>query len=82
MIPEGQIILGAAVIDDILGLMILTVVVGLTEGKEVSLLGVVKTTASAIGFLAVTIAIGKLVIPTLFRMGSRIELPGRPRPWP
>lgn len=73
---EGQIILGAAVIDDILGLMILTVVVGLTEGKEVSLLGVVKTIGSAIGFLAATIVIGKLVVPTCFRVGSRIELPG------
>ena len=31
--PEGQIILGAAVIDDILGLMILTVVAGLAEGQ-------------------------------------------------
>ena len=49
--PEGQIILGAAVIDDILGLMILTVVVGLTEGREVSLVGNRRTTGSAIGFL-------------------------------
>ena len=31
--PEGQIILGAAVIDDILGLLILTVVDGLPEGQ-------------------------------------------------
>ena len=37
--PEGQIILGAAVIDDILGLLILRVVAELTEGKEVSLAG-------------------------------------------
>jgi Kef-type K+ transport system membrane component KefB len=74
--PEGQIILGAAVIDDILGLMILTVVVGLTEGKDVSLLSVLKTTGSAIGFLVATIAAGKLIVPVLFRWGSRIELPG------
>ena len=74
--PEGQIILGAAVIDDILGLMILTVVVGLTEGKEVSLLGIAKTAGSAIGFLVVTILVGKMIVPSLFRWGSRIELPG------
>ena len=73
--PEGQIILGAAVIDDILGLMILTVVVGLTEGKEVSLLGVVKTTGSAIGFLVVTIVVGKLVVPALFRLGKPDRAP-------
>ena len=74
--PEGQIILGAAVIDDILGLMILTVVVGLTEGEEVSLLGVATTAGSAIGFLVVTILVGKLLVPALFRWGGRIELPG------
>ena len=76
--PEGQIILGAAVIDDILGLMILTVVAGLTEGKEVNLWGVVKTTASAVGFLVATIAVGRLVVPPLFRWAGRIELPGTP----
>jgi Kef-type K+ transport system membrane component KefB len=74
--PEGQIILGAAVIDDILGLMILTVVAGLAEGNEVSFWGVLKTTASAVGFLVATIAIGKLVVPTVFRWAGRIELPG------
>ena len=74
--PEGQIILGAAVIDDILGLMILTVVAGLTEGKEVSFVGIVKTTASALGFLLASLVIGKLVVPVLFRWAGRIELPG------
>ena len=39
--PEGQIILGAAVIDDILGLLILTIVAGLPERGEVSWLEVV-----------------------------------------
>ncbi len=37
--PESQTILGAAVIDDIIGLIILTVVTGLTEGKEVTASG-------------------------------------------
>jgi len=74
--PEGQIILGAAVIDDVLGLMILTVVAQLTEGKEVSLLAVVKSTASALGFLLATILVGKRVVPILFRWAGRIELPG------
>jgi Kef-type K+ transport system membrane component KefB len=76
--PEGQIILGAAVIDDIFGLIVLTIVAGLAEGKEVSLVGVVMTTASALGFLVVTLVIGRLVVPTLFRWVGRIELPGTP----
>ena len=37
--PESQIILGAAVIDDIIGLVILTVVAGLTQGEQVTALG-------------------------------------------
>ena len=49
--PESQIILGAAVIDDIIGLVILTVVAGLTQGEQVTILGVARITAVAFGFL-------------------------------
>ena len=37
---EGQIILGAAILDDVLGLVILTMVTGLSRGQEVTLAGV------------------------------------------
>ena len=37
---EGQIILGAAILDDVLGLVILTTVAGLTRGREVTVIGV------------------------------------------
>jgi Kef-type K+ transport system membrane component KefB len=74
--PEGQIILGAAVIDDVLGLLILTVVAELAEGREVSLGGVIRTTTSAIGFLLAAILIGKLAAGYVFRWAGRIELPG------
>jgi Kef-type K+ transport system membrane component KefB len=74
--PEGQIILGAAVIDDILGLLILGVVAELAEGKTVSWLGVIQTTASALGFLVAALLIGTHVVPVVFRWAGRIELPG------
>ena len=74
--PEGQIILGAAVIDDILGLLILGVVAELTEGREVSWLGIFQTTASALGFLVAAVLVGMHVVPVLFRWAGRIELPG------
>ena len=74
--PEGQIILGAAVIDDILGLLILGVVAELAEGREVSWLGIVQTTASALGFLVAALLVGRHVVPVLFRWAGRIELPG------
>ncbi len=76
--PEGQIILGAAVIDDVLGLLILTIVAELAEAREVSAIGVLKTTSIALGFLLATISIGKLAIPRVFRWAVRIELPGTP----
>ncbi len=74
--PEGQIILGAAVIDDILGLVILTIVAELTEGREITLRGVFQSSASALLFLGGAIVIGKLVMPTLFRWVSKIDVPG------
>jgi Kef-type K+ transport system membrane component KefB len=75
---EGQIIIGAAVIDDILGLLILTVVTSLTQGQPVTVWGVLGTTASAFGFLAAALLAGKLVVPVVFHLARRIELPGTP----
>lgn len=49
--PESQIVLGAAVIDDIIGLVILTVVAGLTQGEQITALGVARITGVAFGFL-------------------------------
>jgi Kef-type K+ transport system membrane component KefB len=74
--PESQIILGAAVIDDIIGLVILTVVAGLTQGAEVTPLGVAQITGIAFGFLLVTLIVGSLVVPQLLKFVGRIELPG------
>ncbi len=76
--PESQIILGAAIIDDVIGLVILAVVTGLTQGQEVTALGVAKTTGIAFGFLAVTLVVGRLVVPPLVRWVSRVDMPGTP----
>lgn len=76
--PESQIILGAAVIDDVIGLVILAVVAGLAQGQEVTAFGVAMTTAMAFGFLAGTLLIGRLIVPPLVRFVSRVDLPGTP----
>jgi Kef-type K+ transport system membrane component KefB len=76
--PESQIVLGAAIIDDVVGLVILTVVAGLANGQAVTVRGVATTTAIAFGFLLATIVIGRWVVPRLARAASRIELPGTP----
>jgi Na+:H+ antiporter len=54
---EGQIILGAAVVDDVLGLVVLTIVGKMAEGS-VHVGTAVRTAAFSIGFLAAAVLIG------------------------
>lgn len=75
---EGQIILGAAVFDDILGLVILTIVSGMAEGGSVGVSDILLTTLAAFGFLAAALIVGGLVLPLLVRLAGRIDLPGTP----
>lgn len=74
--PESKVILGAAVIDDVIGLIILTVVAGLTAGEPLSALVVLKVTVTAFGFLLLTLVIGSRVMPALVQAASKVELPG------
>jgi Kef-type K+ transport system membrane component KefB len=76
--PESRIILGAAVIDDVIGLVILAVVSGLSGGESVTFAGVVRTTGLAFGFLAGTLILGHYLVPPLFHRLRRIDLPGTP----
>jgi len=69
--PEGQIVLGAAVIDDVIGLVILAIVSDLVAGNAPSVVGVVRATAVAFGFLAAAVLIGRLIVPWLFRLIAR-----------
>ena len=55
---EGQIILGAAVADDVLGLVILAVVSKVAGGGQIDGVTVAKSTGLAIGFLVAAIAVG------------------------
>ena len=73
--PESQIVLGAAVIDDVVGLVILAIVSGMIAGAGVTVGGVAWTTLLAFGFIAVVLVIGRLTIPWLFGWLERV---GRP----
>ena len=73
---EARIIIGAAVIDDILGLLILAVVEGLAETGHVSILSVGKLFALAVGFLAAAMAIGLSTAPWLFELVNRMRVRG------
>ena len=56
---EGQIIVGAAVIDDILGIIVLAVVASLAKTGEVDILNLVYLIISATAFLLGSIFLGK-----------------------
>lgn len=73
---EGRIVLGAAVIDDIIGLIILSIVAGLAAGVAPAPLPVLKTAALAFGFIGAAIMIGRMLVPTVFRWIARIEIAG------
>jgi len=55
---EGQIILGAAVIDDVLGLVVLAIVSGVAEKGVLSASSAVRTGAFSILFLSVAMGLG------------------------
>ena len=75
--PEGQIILGAAVIDDVMGLIVLAAMVGLARGgsssggSTLATAGVV--TAKAVGFIVGALLLGRALAPRLFRLASRLR---------
>ena len=73
---EARIIIGAAVIDDILGLLILAVVEGLAATGAVSVLGVMTLFGLAVGFLAVAMAIGLSTARWLFELVNRMRVRG------
>src|SRR5439155_4025294 len=64
--PEARTVLGAAVADDVIGLVILTVVVRLVTEGTVSLASLAWIIAVAVGFLVLTTAVGVRLAPPLF----------------
>ncbi len=79
---EAKIILGAAVIDDIMGLVILAVVTGViaaaSHGNEggVSSGAVLWIIAKAILFIVGAVVIGAIVLPQFFKFGYRLRTSG------
>ncbi len=71
---ESQVILGAAVVDDIIGLVLLTIVSTLAEGGELSFLGIGRLVVVAFGFVFLAILIGSYLAPHLIRLIERIDI--------
>jgi Kef-type K+ transport system membrane component KefB len=71
---EAKIIIGAAVIDDVLGLVILSVVSGMAAGATVSALGILRVFAVAVGFLVLAVLAGRFAAPRLFDLVVRMRV--------
>jgi Kef-type K+ transport system membrane component KefB len=77
---EARIILGAAVIDDVLGLLVLAVVAGAIKaelaGVELSSWQVAIIALKALAFLAGAVLGGRYLVPRLFRPAGALETRG------
>ncbi len=74
---EARIILGAAVIDDVLGLLILAVIAGAIKaaqsGASLAVSDVAIIAVKSIVFLTGAIALGHYVVPHLFHRAGRLQ---------
>ncbi len=77
---ESRIILGAAVIDDVLGLLILAVVAGAIRasaaGGSLDAWDVARIAGESVAFLFGAILVGHFVVPHLFRGAGRFRTRG------
>lgn len=74
--PEGQVVLGAAVLDDIVGLVILAVVADVVAGTGIGVLHVARISAVALLFFAGAVVIGMRIAPPAFGVIERIKSAG------
>jgi len=78
--PAARIILGAAVIDDVLGLVVLAVIAGIitaaSAGTVLSPLAIAIICVKALAFLAGALVFGSLLSPRLFRTALKLRSKG------
>ncbi len=75
-VPEGVTILAAAVLDDVLAILVLTVVVGVAETGEVSIIDVLDVGWKALAFLAVLLGGGIFLAKHISRLVLSLKVSG------
>lgn len=73
---EGQVVLGAAVLDDVIGLIVLSVVTSVVLGGSWTVSGVAVTAALAIGFIALALTLGRFLARPVFASLRKIRTSG------
>ena len=70
---EGRVILGAAVIDDIIGLIILAIIASVVAGATLTPWSITRIAGIAVAFVAVAVVVGSFVAAPIFRAVERIR---------
>jgi Kef-type K+ transport system membrane component KefB len=73
---EGQIVIGAAVLDDILGIVILAVVVALAGGDGLSAGPILRLLGAAVVFVAVALFLSRTAAPAFDWVIDNLRAPG------
>jgi Na+:H+ antiporter len=73
---EARVILGAAVIDDVLGLVILTLITSILAGGSLSAGMAIRMLAITVAFLVGSLALGRLVVPRAMRAVKGLRVRG------
>ena len=73
---EGQIVIGAAVLDDILGIVILAVVVSLAGGGSLEIGPILKLVVAAVVFVLAAIGLSRSAAPAFDWVIDRLKAPG------
>lgn len=73
---EGQIVIGAAVLDDILGIVILAVVVALAGGEGLTPGPIVKLVVAAVLFVAAALFLSRTAAPLFDWVLDHLKAPG------
>ncbi len=71
---EAQVILGAAVVDDIIGVVLLSLIGRVADGGPLNAMSVLRTALIAFGFVVAALLLGSLLAPFLIRAIERIGL--------
>ncbi|MGC1308037.1 MAG: cation:proton antiporter [Phormidesmis sp.] len=74
---EGQIIIGAAVLDDVLGIIVLAVVASLAKTGEIEITNVIYLVLGAAAFLIGSILIGRLLSPLFVSLVDQLQTRGQ-----
>ncbi len=74
---EGQIIIGAAVLDDVLGIIVLAVVASLAKTGEIEITNVIYLVLGAAAFLVGSIFIGRLLSPLFVTLVDQLQTRGQ-----